>query len=161
MATRALLLTSLALVACGGGGAPAGPSRPAGLSPSESADGGSGASAPDVTLSIDALAARGPIDAPLMRELLRVPNVLSKSPEIRAERDQCIRVLASANAAVKLWLVDGAGAPRGDAAAVTAAPVARVPASGPACAKKGESLRLVVEGGAATTLVRAVVFALP
>ena len=112
-------------------------------------------------MPLEALAQRGPTDAPLMREIARVPNVLPKTADIAAERDQCVRMLVSSSALVKLSLVDASGATRGEPTTVTTAPVAKVPAGGPACVKKGEALRLVVEGAPPGATVRAVVFASP
>ena len=108
----------------------------------------------DGSMSLEALAARGPTDAPLMRELLRVERAAPRSPDVKAERDQCVRALFSSASPVRIWFVDQSGATRGDA---TSAASGSVPPRGPVCVKKGDVLHLVVEGEG----VRAVIFAAP
>jgi hypothetical protein len=132
--------------------------------PTPSTDGGSAGSndggakgAPNGLAAIDALAARGPTDAPLMREVLRVESAAPRSPEIRADRDLCVRAIFAASQPVRAWLADAAGAARGEVAMGTAG---AIPPRGPACARKGESLHLVVEGEGAVA-ARAVLFAAP
>jgi hypothetical protein len=152
-AAPALLILS-ALAACGG--APA--TTPA-RAPDAGADTGGGASsAPsDGYASLDALAARGPTEAPLMRELLRVERASPRSPDLRADKDLCLRALFAAERPVRAWFSDSTGASRGEIASGTSG---SVPPRGPVCAAKGEALHLVVESsnGAAA---RAVIFAAP
>lgn len=152
----AVLACVVGIVACGGAPAPA-PAHPGtgdgGLASSADA----GAPVLDTLPSTDALAARGPTDAPLMRELLRVEQAAPRSPDVRADRDLCVRAVFAASAPVKAWLADDAGAARGE---VSSAASGTVPPRGPACVKKGESLHLVVEGDAAVR-ARAVLFAAP
>ncbi|HSO34659.1 MAG TPA: hypothetical protein VLT33_19125 [Labilithrix sp.] len=146
----------VALAACGG--AARGPATPsaADAGPGGGADGGASHAA-DPLPSLAALAARGPTDAPLMREALRVEQAAPRSPDVRAERDLCLRAIFAASAPARAWFVDQAGAVRGE---ITSAAAGTVPPRGPACAQKGESLHLVVEGGAPLT-ARAVIFAAP
>jgi hypothetical protein len=129
-----------------------------------STDGGSAGSnngdakgAPNGLAPIDALAARGPTDAPLMREVLRVESAAPRSAEIRADRDLCVRAIFAASQPVRAWFADAAGAARGE---VATGATGAVPPRGPVCARKGESLHLVVEGERAVA-ARAVLFAAP
>ena len=92
-----------------------------------------------------------------MRELLRVEHAAPRSPELRAERDLCVRAVFAASAPVKAWFSDQAGAVRGE---ISSAAAGTVPPRGPACLKKGESVHLVVEGEGPVT-ARAVVFSAP
>jgi len=145
----------LTLAACGG---PArGPAAPiaADAGPEGGADGAS--SRADALPSLAALAARGPTDAPLMREALRVEQAAPRSPDVRADRDLCVRAIFAASAPARAWFADQSGTARGE---VTSAASGTVPPRGPACAKKGESLHLVVEGDGPLT-ARAVLFAAP
>ena len=123
------------------------------------------AGAPDAALaaerlglsSLDALAARGAVDAPLMRELTRLAQAAPRSPEIRADKDLCVRVVFAASGPARVSLADASGTTRGDVA-TSASGVA--PAKGPACISKGETLHVVVEAER-SVVVRAVVFGLP
>ncbi len=110
--------------------------------------------------SLDAIAARGPTDAPLMREVLRVDRAAPRSPDVKADRDLCVRALFASAVTVRASLVDQRGAPRGDAAIGA---VGAVPPRGPACIKKGEAVHLVVESVPARgdAMARAVIFAAP
>lgn len=127
-------------------------------------DGGAGAPAVDLLPSLEALAARGPTDAPLMREALRVEHAAPRSPDVRADRDVCVRASFAASKPVRAWFADDSGAARGEA---TTAASGTVPPRGPVCAKKGEALHLVVEGlaqddgGSPAPTARAVIFASP
>jgi hypothetical protein len=126
-------------------------------------DGGAGAPGAELLPSLDALAARGPTDAPLMREALRVEQAAPRSPDVRAERDSCMRATFAAARPVRAWLADASGAVRGE---TTTAASGTVPPRGPVCAKKGESLHLVVEDAApdparASVAARAVIFVSP
>jgi hypothetical protein len=97
-----------------------------------------------------------------MRELLRVARTAPRSPDVRADRDLCVRAVFSAARPVRAWFVDAAGATRGEIATGASG---TVPPRGPACATKGEVLHLVVEGSDGTstadTTARAVIFAAP
>lgn len=140
---------------CGGGGpAPAAPKAAADAGLGPAADAGTAA---DGLASLDALSARGPTDAPLMRELLRVERAAPRSPDVLAPRDLCVRALFAASGPVRAWFSDAGGAPRGE---VTTATSGAVPPRGPACARKGESLHLVIESDASAA-ARAVIFAAP
>lgn len=107
--------------------------------------------------SLDALAARGPSDAPLMREALRVPAAAPRSSDLRADKDTCLRAVFAASSPVRARFADESGAPRGD---TTNASSGTVPPRGPVCAKKGEALHLVIESDAPVG-ARAVIFAAP
>jgi hypothetical protein len=149
-----VLLAPTALTGCGGGAAAAAPAaRPAG--PGAGTSAGTVASVDDSRAALDALAARGPTDAPLMRERLRVERAGGSTALPRAERDLCVRAIFSASRDVRAWFADESGVMRGD---VTTAATGTVPPRGPACAKKGEVLRLVIEDAPP---VRAVIFAAP
>lgn len=103
-----------------------------------------------------------------MRELQRVDRAAPRSADVRAERDLCVRALFAATRPVRVWFADAAGAPRGETTSGTSG---TVPPRGPACARKGEALHLVVEGaadadasgtpGTAAVSARAVLFAAP
>lgn len=141
-----------------------GPGVPPPAHPASAADGGAngsneGGAGPEWegVLSLDALAARGATEAPLMREVLRVERAAPRSPDIRAERDLCVRALFAASRPARVWLADETGAVRGD---VASGPSGPVPPRGPACAKKGESLHLMVEAESGVA-ARAVIFAAP
>jgi hypothetical protein len=133
-------------VACGGapGGASAGAPRatPQVLDAGAGSVGGGNAAATDALPSLDALAARGPTDAPLMREAMRVDQAAPRSPDVRADHDTCVRATFAASRSVRAWFADASGAPRGDA---TTAASGTVPPRGPVCAKKGEVVHLVIE----------------
>lgn len=98
-----------------------------------------------------------------MREALRVEQAAPRSPDVRAERDACMRVMFAAARPVRAWLADASGNTRGE---TTTAASGTVPPRGPVCATKGESLHLVVEDAApdaarAPVAVRAVFFVSP
>ena len=78
---------------------------------SPSAKGGApDVAAPDGLPSLDALAARGPTDAPLMREALRVAAASPRSTDVRADRDQCLRAVFASNVPVRASFADDSGA---------------------------------------------------
>ena len=149
--------------ACGGIPVTPGVPPPRPLVTSRDADAANAAL--DTLPSLDALAARGPTDAPLMREALRVEHAAPRSPDVRADRDVCVRAAFAASVQVRAWFADESGAPRGE---TTSATSGMVPPRGPVCAKKGEALHLVVESAAsdearssAAASARAVIFAAP
>lgn len=79
-----------------------------------------------------------------------------RSPDVRADRDLCLRAVFAATKPVRAWFADASGAPRGE---IASGATGTVPPRGPVCAKKGEALHLVIdttEGSA-----RAVIFAAP
>lgn len=90
-----------------------------------------------------------------MREAQRVADA-SKPYELRADKDVCVRALFAADRPVKAWFEDDSKAPRGDVAPASTSSL--VPPKGPACAKKGETLKLVIEGA---TTARAVIWQSP
>ena len=138
---------------CGGGTPPSvSPSNDAGAL---AADAGAQRDASSALAELDALAARGPTDAPLMRELVRIERAGAAFSLGAAPRDQCVRAVFDAPRAVRAWFVDDAGATRGEPASGRSG---TIPPRGPACARKGEALRLIVEGA---DDLRAVVFASP
>jgi hypothetical protein len=81
-----------------------------------------------------------------MRELLRVERAAPRSTDVRADKDLCVRALFASSGPVRAWFADTTGAARGE---TTSATSGAVPPRGPACMKKGESLHLVIESGAA------------
>jgi hypothetical protein len=109
--------------------------------------------------SLDALAARGASDAPLMREVLRVEAAATtRSSELKATTDACYRAVVAASVPVRAWFEDDAHATRGEIASSTSV---LVPPRGPACARKGETLRLVVDPTTPKAIARAVVWQSP
>jgi hypothetical protein len=116
---------------------------------------------------MEALAARGAAEAPLMRELERVEGDAPLRAELPAAVDLCVRAVFAASSPVRARLTDASGAVRGEA--VVERPSGAVPVGGPACARKGESLRLEIEAAgpsgdappAGAVRVRAIVFAAP
>lgn len=151
------LVAALTLAGCGASSRATGPGAPR-AAPAAATPG-----AADGLPSLDALAARGAIDAPLMRELLRVERAVPRSADVRADRDLCLRATFAASAAARAWFADASGAPSGETTTGTSG---TVPPRGPVCAKKGDALHLVVESAVAGTLpgdvtARAVIFAAP
>jgi hypothetical protein len=71
--------------------------------------------------------------------------------------DACLRALVAATGPVRAWFEDEAHAARG---AERTGGGGLVPPMGPACARKGESLRLIVEG-APEVAARAIVWRAP
>jgi hypothetical protein len=105
--------------------------------------------------SLDALATRGAGENALMREAQRVADA-AKPYELRADKDTCVRVLFAADPPVRAGIEDESTAPRGDVAPASTSSL--VPPKGPACAKKGETLKLVIEGA---VTARAVIWQSP
>jgi hypothetical protein len=145
---RALATILLALSACGAPQTPSPTPKHAAI-----AD----ASAPVVlgdagqpVESVDSLAVRGAVEIASMRESQRVADA-TKPFELKADKDICIRALFAADHPVKAWLEDDSKSPRGDV--VEASKSSLVPAKGPACARKGETLKLVIEGAATARAV--------
>ncbi len=155
-AIAACAAAPIAIVGCGASPPPARPP----LASDGGVDGGNvGALSGDELPSLEALAARGATAAPLMRELLRVERAAPRSPLLRADRDLCLRAVFAASRPVRAWFADEAGVARGE---ITTGASGAIPPRGPACAKKGESLQLVVEGeSAGDVAARAVLFAAP
>lgn len=155
----------VSLAACGGAPAAGPRTAPASRAGATTApDGGAGAPAIDLLPTLDALAARGPTDAPLMREALRVDHAGPRSPDVRADHDACLRATFAASRPVRAWFADASGAARGE---TTTSASGTVPPRGPVCTKKGEPLHLVVEdaapdaGASPAPTARAVIFASP
>ena len=94
-----------------------------------------------------------------MREALRTA-ASPRSPDVRADKDLCLRAIFASSAAVRAWFADESGAARGDA---TVGASGTVPPRGPVCVRKGEALHLVVEStpGGPPSTARAVIFAAP
>ncbi|MBX3230173.1 MAG: hypothetical protein KIT84_24930 [Labilithrix sp.] len=104
--------------------------------------------------SLDELAARGATDAPLMREAKRIDDASTPVELDTSAADTCFRALVASSRPVKAWFADATNAPRGEVADAAGL----VPPRGPACAKKGEALRLVIDATTPGTLTRAVVW---
>ncbi len=94
-----------------------------------------------------------------MREVLRAADATTPSVLETGAADACFRAVVAASAPVRAWFEDEAHVVRGAALSGSSG---LVPTRGPACARKGEPLRLVVEppNGAAIT-ARAVVWQAP
>lgn len=152
---RALRLVSFAIALSACGASPRDAARPATKSVVRTEDAGAPAapasSGPEVP-SVEVLASRGPSDAPQMREVLRVSDASKLPAEIKAATsDVCVRAIVASSAPVRAWLEDEAHAPRGEVAVSGAGATSLVPPRGPACTRKGEVLRLVVEPASSTT----------
>lgn len=109
--------------------------------------------------SLDELAARGPNVAPMMRETIRVSEAATTPIELDAKNgDACYRALVAASSPVRVraWFEDDKRVRRGEVASAAGL----VPPRGPACARKGEKLRLLVEADPGT-VARAVVWQAP
>lgn len=142
-------LASLAASACGGARKPAPAAAPSAAASSVEVR---MPTPPPALPSFEFLAARAAADAPDMREASRIEE-LAAAPSITADRDACYRVRFAAGREVTATLRDATGAARGE---TTTGGIGWVPPRGPACARKGETLRLVVEPPVAG---RAIVFA--
>jgi hypothetical protein len=94
---------------------------------------------------------------PLMREVLRAPEA-GKPSELKASSDTCFRAVVAASGPARAWFEDESKVARGEIALAAGL----VPPRGPACARKGETLRLIVEPtGGASRVARAVVWQAP
>jgi hypothetical protein len=121
-------------------------------------DGGTDTSMPGEPVpSLDALGARGSTDVPSMREVLRSSSLTQPIVLPASTNDACYRAVVAASVPVRAWFEDEGHTPRGLEHAGTSG---LVPPRGPACARKGEVLRLVVTPSTALT-VRAVVWRSP
>jgi hypothetical protein len=153
------LLLAASFLGCGGPHARG--SSPRTNTPSALGDGGSASAdagpGEDVP-SLDAIAARGANEAPLMREVLRVSDASRPIELPPRDRDACYRVAVAASHPIRARIEDATKTPRGDA--TPSATSTFVPLRGPACAKKGEVLRLVVDAEPGT-IARAVVWQAP
>ena len=107
---------------------------------------------------LDAIAGRAPAEAPLMREALRVDHAIPRSPQIRIDRDLCVRALFAASGPIRAWFADDAGSSRGE---IALGATGTVPPRGPVCVKKGETIYLVVEAATEAEDARAIIFAAP
>ena len=151
-----LALLGFALLgACGGTCAP--PSKTS-APPSETSAPPSSTPPPagaTLTTTLDEIAARGPTDAPMMREVKRAPEAAAKPTEVYLESDGCVRAAFAASRALRAWFEDDKQSKRGDVTPAAASGL--VPPRGPACGKNGETLRLVVEA-VPSDVARAVVW---
>lgn len=147
------------LLACGGGSATSRAKAPAPV-PTVAPDAGLADMTPakgaDVP-SLDEIAARGAIDAPMMREAMRLEDVATPAELEAGATDACFRAVVAASVPVRAWFIDATHAPRGELAETAGL----VPPRGPVCAKKGETLRLVVQTTTAGAIARAVVWRSP
>ena len=95
---------------------------------------------------------------PLMREVLRVADATTPSVLAAGANDVCFRASVAASTPVRAWFEDEGRVTRGGQ---LSASTGLVPPRGPACARKGETLRLVVDAAGAATIARAVVWQAP
>ncbi|MBX3201489.1 MAG: hypothetical protein KF894_25355 [Labilithrix sp.] len=152
----AVLLAAPALAACARtptapGAPPPPPSAiPAATDGGGSPDAASGARAP----SLDELAARAATELPSMREIGRAADATTPTVVTTGATDGCFRASLGASTPVRAWFEDASGDPRGEALSATAG---LVPPRGPVCARRGETLRLVVDAPPGTT-ARAIVW---
>lgn len=94
-----------------------------------------------------------------MREVLRTEDAMKPSVlEVRVA-DACFRAVVATSAPVRAWFEDERHTPRG--AELSATTNGLVPPRGPACARKGETLRLVVDARGAAVTARAIVWQAP
>jgi hypothetical protein len=94
----------------------------------------------------------------LMREVQRVPDATQPTVLASGNADVCFRAAVAANVTVRAWFEDETRSARGgELTAVRGL----VPPRGPACARRGEKLRLVVEPSNAGVTARAVVWQAP
>ncbi len=118
--------------------------------------------------ALEVLAGRGPTDMPMMRETTRVAEAATKPTELETKTaDTCYRAALAASLPVRAWFEDDKRARRGDEARIAGPVINRtgatglVPPRGPACARKGETLRLVVEASEGVPVARAVIWQAP
>jgi hypothetical protein len=151
-------LVSPLVGACAGAPPPA--ATPKQVSATHDAGAEAGAPPSARVASLEELAARGPNDAPGMREQRRVADA-STPVEIRApaESDVCVRAVYAASRPVRAWIEDDSKTPHGDVAPEATSGL--VPPRGPACARKGELLRLVIDRGEGPIVARAVIWQAP
>ena len=155
---RKRALSLLLLVACGGG-----PSAMPAAKPAPKPVATTTADAGDVLPSLDAIATRGAVDAPQMREIARWERVMpraldAKDLSVKADRETCVRVAFAASASVRVRLETTTGDKRGEP---TSGTDGLLPPQGPVCLVRGEAVRMVVEAADPAVTVRAVVFAAP
>lgn len=163
-----LLLTALAGCAAGARSRPPSATTPSSSSTTPSA------STPrfDAAVpSLDVLATRHARELPLMRETLRVAQAAAKPADLESKTaDTCFRAAFAANVPVRAWFEDAQHSERGESSTLAdTAKSGLVPPRGPACARKGESLKLVIvratppsgEGAGAAVVARAIVWQSP
>lgn len=109
--------------------------------------------------SFEVLAALAAPDVASMTEIARAEIAGPRVGTVTLAHDACLRAVFGAGRDVRAGFVDADGTPRGPS--VTAAH-GLVPPKGPVCARKGETLALVVADDdakdAAVTLTRAIVW---
>jgi hypothetical protein len=83
---------------------------------------------------------------PLMRETQRVGEAAGKPTDLESKTaDTCFRAALAANVPVRAWFEDEKHSERGEQTTLSeAAKSGLVPPKGPACARKGETLKLMV-----------------
>jgi hypothetical protein len=150
VALRAVLFVVLAAAAaCVPARRPGPPAARAAAPPPSGADAGPAPAAPADLATLEALAARGPSEMPLMREAARADDALGGVAIPPRSADTCYRALLAASRPVRAWFEDERRSRRGEAS-TSGGDAARargslVPPRGPVCARRGEALRLVVE----------------
>ncbi|HVH42955.1 MAG TPA: hypothetical protein VM925_11450, partial [Labilithrix sp.] len=148
-----------ALVGCGRSSSPTDPVGPTAKTGSAPPSSRVDATVPgDGVPSLDELALRGPTDMPLMREAARSGD-LATALEVRASAsDTCFRAVVAASEPIRSWFEDETRSPRG---AELSGVSGLVPPRGPACARKGETLRLVVSRTTKSATARTVIWQAP
>lgn len=116
--------------------------------------GGPDARADALAPSLDDLAARAASELPSMREIARANDATAPTVVTAGASDGCFRASLGASAPVRAWFEDASGAVRGEALSAAAG---LVPPRGPVCARRGETLRLVLDARPGTT-ARAIVW---
>jgi len=154
----------VAVVGCGARPAPSPTSPAARMGGAKSETSASPESVVSVP-SLDAIAAEHGRAMPLMTEALRNGEATSKPIELDSKgADTCYRAALASSAPVRAWFEDDKHSERGEP--VTTTTNGLVPPRGPACARKGEVLKLIVRpvvaaGGAAAgapVIARAIVW---
>lgn len=124
--------------------------------PHAASDAGGDGGAPSEPESIESVVARGNEELPSMRLVVRTANVTG-SVDVALATDGCLRARIASTVPVEAWFEDASKARRAEVSRA----IAVVPPRGPVCARKGETLRLVILRPAAHVIVRAAVWQSP
>jgi hypothetical protein len=158
---RAALLLSftlLGIAACAGAGQPRrAPTHRAIASADAGPDTSVDAAIPSELPAFEALEARGPND-PAMLIHARATDATRPTVVAAGATDACFRAVVAASSPIHAaWFEDEGHVLRGARTMESVEQIALVPPRGPACARKGESLRLVIEPATAG-VARAIVW---
>jgi hypothetical protein len=101
--------------------------------------------------ALEVLAGEGGIAIARMHEVARSADAAARPITIEPTRDVCLRAIVAARIEGVARFEDDGHVARGETTKLPKAKSGLVPPAGPACAKKGERLRLVVEQGPGET----------